>query len=180
MSQFRIDSGKNYREFWVYFREQRSKLYTFAKFQSQRKFPKKYRFFGISPVFWKNTGVSERISQNYAQSSILVPSFRAIANFWQKYRFFEILPVFWKNTRNCEFISEKNAQRSLPMQSFRVIGKFLQKYRFFGILPVAWINARNFDMISEFYDQNNPIPEPVYFPVLAPNHCGVPSNKSWL
>ena len=139
----------------------------------------KYRFFGILPVFWKNTGDSDCISENYAQTSILMPSFRAVANFRKNtgfsefYRYFEKIPEIL-----CVFL--KHAQRFIPMQSFRVIKRFLQKYWFFVILPVFWKNARNSDKMSEFNDQNYPIRYGPYlkvsrksanFSVLAPNLC---------
>ena len=111
----------------MFCRELRSKFYTCAKFQSLRKFPQKYRFFWILSVFWKTTGYSECISENYAKRSILVPSFRAIANLRQNTGLSGFNRYFAKIQ---EILS--------AFLSFRVIGKFLRKNRFFGILPVFW------------------------------------------
>ena len=71
------------------------KFYTCAKFQSHSKFPQKYQFFGILPVFRKNIGTYECFSETYAQRCLSMQSF--IRKFLQKYRFFDIVPVFWKN-----------------------------------------------------------------------------------
>ena len=115
---------KKYWKFWVHFWKLRLESYTCAKFKSHSKFPRKYRFFGILPIFWKNTGDFKCISENYAQNSILVPSFRAYIKFQQKYRFFGILPVFLKNARNSHMIFGFYDQNYPIPESFKEIGQF--------------------------------------------------------
>ena len=91
------------------------KLYSCVKFQCDCKIPKKYRFLGTLPVFFKNNVNYECSSEQYSQSSVLVPYFRMIANFQKNTGFSGFSKFFEKNTEDSEYISEKCAEISIPM-----------------------------------------------------------------
>ena len=121
-------------------------------------FYQKYRFFWTLPVFSKNTGDSDCISQNYAQRTIREPSFRAIANFRKKYRFFGTVSIFSKKYRKFWVDFWKVRSKIYTYAKFQSHRKVPSKYRFSGILPVFWKNSGNSDMIIGQFFSFSPKP----------------------